>query len=205
MFSTTTIDIEDAKSWKYRGEGAANLVVCYQGSNGFFAGRVLRIQKEVVKLNKLQASPPATVGKEHSVDLNGVDSNKIEDCNSGSDKLDKRNFSRGTLGDAPVSGLKGAPIGSEGQVLGSTLDADNDSALRNKAISEQEPREQIGALLSPLEQEIWAKFRTVALAKSATELTHEYSKHVMGPLLGEALVDPGVGCHHALLFPRLKP
>ncbi|KAG0585621.1 hypothetical protein KC19_2G026000 [Ceratodon purpureus] len=36
---------EDAKGWKYRGEGAANIVLAYHGNRPSFIGRVLRIRK----------------------------------------------------------------------------------------------------------------------------------------------------------------
>ncbi|KAL3682538.1 hypothetical protein R1sor_000560 [Riccia sorocarpa] len=46
-------DVQEAENWHYRGEGAANVVLAYHGSNPALVGKVLRLQKAVHGADKV--------------------------------------------------------------------------------------------------------------------------------------------------------
>lgn len=102
----------EAHEWSYRGEGAANIVLAYNGSNPFFLGKVLRLQK--------------------------------------------------------------------------TSDSKRSSCMD---VSTSEPEHPV---LSKVEQILWADWPSVATATTVESLTQAYARHVMCPILGDELVDPGI-------------
>ncbi|XP_074280096.1 inositol-pentakisphosphate 2-kinase-like [Silene latifolia] len=48
------LEKKDAEDWKYRGEGAANLVLAYNGSSPTFMGKVIRVQKIPRNMSKYE-------------------------------------------------------------------------------------------------------------------------------------------------------
>ncbi|KAL2611231.1 hypothetical protein R1flu_022923 [Riccia fluitans] len=53
MGKFTSLDVHEAENWHYRGEGAANVVLVYDGSNPALVGKVLRLRKTVRGADKL--------------------------------------------------------------------------------------------------------------------------------------------------------
>lgn len=111
--------LSDPGSWEYRGEGAANVVLAYQGLESDLTGKVLRIRKVV------RSTP-------------GADGSKT--------------------GGGYAAGNAPAP----------------------------------GPLLPREERKLWAAWPAVAHATSHADLAQAYVGHVMVPLLGSEIIDPGL-------------
>ncbi|GAQ85921.1 Inositol polyphosphate kinase [Klebsormidium nitens] len=196
MASTWIIRVlsdKNESSWKYRGEGAANAVVAYTGPDKDLAGKVLRIQKAGVK----KARPPEPQRFRLSAHFDLNIQNETDSGEAGKlQPVDSASVGSGGVGKVSSPLLNGSPLRHQ-KVGGGRANGVEAAPLVDEIEDTSKPdipeREvSAGPLLEPLEQEIWARFPTVAAAKTAVELVHEYARHVMGPLLGEAFVDPGV-------------
>lgn len=176
-WSSENLTDENESSWKYRGEGAANVVVAYTGPDKDLAGKVLRIQKAGTKKDRPhnQSAHFDLNAQKHRTDRGENYDGKVEAGSANGSPPQHHG-----LGSGQANGVDSAPLVVETEKSEPTL-----------------PKQEVaaGPLLEPLEQEIWEKYPTVAAAKTAVELVHEYTRHVMGPFLGEPFVDPGVREH----------